>query len=146
MDYIIYICSYFLSAIILYLFIHDVKKFKDRLYYEITNEIWIKTYCLISIFVIHIIWLFSILFLNYDDNSIIYGLPYFLILPYIIYLATDLRTDLINNNTIASQKINKYLNYLMTIYLFIIIFITIIPNKIKKNIISNIKNFIHKYL
>jgi len=142
MDYIIYICSYFLSVIILYLFILDVKKFKDRLYYEITNEIWIKIYCLISIFVIHIIWLFSILFLNYDDNSIIYGIPYFLIFPYILYLATDLR----NNDTIASQKINKYLNYLMTLYLIIIILITTVPNKIKKNIISNIKNFIHKYL
>ena len=106
----------------------DIKKFKNRLYYEITNEIWIKLYCLISILIIHLIWIFSILFLNYEDLSMIYGIPYFLIIPYLLYLTIDFKKI----DTIASEKINKYLNYIISVYLTIIIIIAVIPNKFKK--------------
>jgi len=142
MDYIIYLCSYFISGIILYLLMIDIKKFKNRLYYEITNEIWIKLYCLISILIIHLIWIFSILFLNYEDSSIIYGIPYFLILPYLLYLGIDFKKI----DTVASEKINKYLNYIISLYLIIIIIIAVIPNKIKKDFIKCFKNIISKYL
>jgi len=142
MDYIIYICSYFISGIILYLLMIDIKKFKNRLYYEITNEIWIKLYCLISILIIHLIWIFSIVFLNYQDSSIIYGIPYFLIIPYLLYLTIDFKKI----DTIASEKINKYLNYIISFYLIIIIMIAVIPNKIKKEFIKCFKNIMSKYL
>jgi hypothetical protein len=120
----------------------DIKKFKRIIYNEITDEIWLKIYAIISISFIHLIWLFSILFLNYDDKNIIYGISYYLLIPYLIYIIADFK----KNNTIASEKINKYLNYLMTIYLILIIIIVFIPNNNKKNFINSIKNIFKKYL
>lgn len=142
MDCIIYIYSFFLSAIILYLFKVDIKKFKNRLYYEISNEIWIKLYCIISIFFIHLIWFFSVFFFNYEDTSLLYGIPYFLIVPYILYITADFK----KSETIASEKINKYLNYLTSIYLVFIIIIIAIPNCTKRKIIKYIKDLIVKIL
>lgn len=136
MDCIIYIYSYIVSAIILYLFKLDIKKFKTKLYYEITGEIWLKIYCIINIAIIHILWLFAIFFLNYEDKSLLYGFPYFLIIPYLLYIGADFK----KSYTIASEKLNKYLNYLMSIYLIFIIIIIGIPNCTKKRIIYYIKN------
>jgi hypothetical protein len=44
----------------------------------------------------------------------------------------------------ASKKLNKYLNYLVSFYLILIIILIIIPNKSKESLIKCIKNIIDK--
>ena len=178
MNNIIYLFSFFISGFILYLIIHDLQKFKIKLYNEISRNIWIKIYSFVSIISIHIIWLFSELFseiLLNTNKELIYGFPFYLLIPYIIYIIADSNKKSISSNIspnissnispniasnispniasniattdekdhnipIASQKINKYFNYLMTIYLILIIIIILIPNEIKINFIRSIKN------
>jgi len=147
MNNIIYLLSFILSGFILYLFKIDLKKFKHKLYDEINNEIWIKVYSFICIGGIHLIWLLSTLLLNYNDTTIVYAFPYFLLIPYGLYIGTDLmykNSDY--DKTIASEKINKIFNYLMSFYFIIIIIFIIIPNNIKINFIECIRNLIHKYI
>lgn len=141
---ILYIYTFFIAYFILYLIKNDLKKFKIKIYNELNYKIWAKVYLLILICMIHLTWLFLILFLNYNDKNIIYGLPYFLFVPYFAYILIDSKND--NNNTIADQKINKYLNYLMSIYFIFIIFLIIIPNQIKKNLLECFLSMINIYL
>lgn len=123
---LIYIFSFAISLFILYLIIIDLQKFKIKLYNEINKKIWIKVYALISIFIIHLIWIANVLLTNLQE----YDPPYFLIIPYIIYLITDIvRTK----ETIASKKINRYLNYLISVYSVIIIFIFFLIKSLKIN-------------
>jgi hypothetical protein len=146
MNIIIYFCSFIIAAFILYLIINDLKKFKLRLYNEIDYKIWIKVYSLISIGLIHAIWLFNALFNDDIDNSIIYGIPFYLLLPYFIFIITEIRMQNDCDMTSASEKINKYINYLVYIYFFCIITIMIIPNDIKRSVIICIKSIIDKYI
>jgi len=113
----LYLCSFIIALCILYLIIIDLKKFKIKLFNEINKKIWIKIYALLCIVIIHLIWLMSILF---TDTGNTFALPAILIIPYIIFLVSDLvKTEL--KDSIASNKINKYLNYLISIYFVIII-------------------------
>ena len=113
----LYLSSFIIALCILYLIIIDLKKFKIKLFNEINKKIWIKIYALLCIVIIHLIWLMSILF---TDMEYTFALPAILIIPYIIFLVSDLvKTEL--KDSIASNKINKYLNYLISIYFVIII-------------------------
>lgn len=112
----IYLCSFIIALCILYLIIIDLKKFKIKLFNEINKKVWIKIYALLCIVTIHLIWLMSILFTDTENT---FALPAILIIPYIIFLVSDLvKTEL--KDSIASNKINKYLNYLISIYFVII--------------------------
>jgi hypothetical protein len=151
MNIIIYISTFIIALFILYLIITDLKKFKLKLYNEINYNIWIKIYALISIGLIHALWLFNELFVESDNNNVIsYGIPYYLLFPYSIYVISEikLRNDYNNNKNIsnASEKINRYMNYLVLIYIFFIIIIILIPKEIKETFIKCIKNIIDKYL
>lgn len=138
---IIYICSFFITYFILFIIMEDLKKMKSKLYNEINYKIWFKLYAFISISMIHLIWSFSILFLDYkDNNTLIYGFTPFLFIPYIIYIITDLKDN--SNDSIASYKINKYLNNLISLYFIFIIIWIIMPNNIKENFVSCFKNII----
>ena len=145
MNNIIYLLSFILSGFILYLFNIDLKKFKQKLYDQLNNEIWIKIYSFISIGTIHLIWLLSTVLLNYNDTTIIYAFPYFLLIPYGLYIGADLMNRN-NDKTIASEKINKIFNYLMSFYFILIIIFIIIPNNIKINYIECIRDMVHKYI
>ena len=146
MNIIIYFCSFIITGFILYIIINDLKKSKLRLYNEIDYKIWIKIYSLISIVLIHFIWLFQILFTDDIDNYIIYGIPVYLLLPYFIYIITEIRTQNDYAITNVSKKINKYINYLVSIYFAFIIIIMIIPNNIKISGINSIRSIINKYI
>jgi hypothetical protein len=122
----------------------DLKKIKSKLYNEINYKVLFKLYAFISISMIHLIWSFSILFLDYKDNTLIYGFTPFLFIPYMIYIITDLKDN--SNDSIASYKINKYLNNLISLYFILIIMWIIIPNTIKENFISCFKNIIFKLI
>ena len=136
MNVIIYFCTFIISAFVLYLIVNDLKKFKLLLFNEIDNKIWI----------IHAVWLFSVLFTDNNENYIIYGIPFYLLLPYFIFIITEIRIQNDYSMTSASEKINKYINYLVSIYFICIITIMIIPNDIKINIIKCIRSIIDKYV
>jgi hypothetical protein len=138
---IIYLLSLIISAFILYLINIDLKKFKIKIYNELTLIIWIKLYSLIIITFIHLIWIFNILF--YKNNDIIYGLPNILIFPYIIFILAEYYKK---NETIVSEKINRYLNYLISLYFIIIIIIIYLPNEFKIKLINYIKNILYENL
>ena len=121
---IIYTSTFFIAYFILYLIKTDLKNFKIKLYEQINNKIWMKLYSLITIGLMHLTWIFSVLFLDYKDNTIIYGFTPLLFVPYVIYLISDFKNKELD--TIASDKINKYLNYLITIYFIIIIIMLIL--------------------
>jgi hypothetical protein len=145
MNNIIYLLSFILSGFILYLFQIDLKKFKNKLYNEINNEIWIKVYSFICIGSIHLIWLLLTILLDYNDKTNVYAFPYFLIIPYVLYIGTDLANKE-SDKTIASEKIDIIFNYLMSFYFILIIIFIIIPNEIKISFIECIRSLVHKYI
>lgn len=142
---IIYLSLFLFAYFITYLLKNDLKIIKNNIYNQINNKIWIKIYALISIALIHLTWLFLILFYGYQDKGIVYGFPLFLLVSYAIYLAVDLR-DNDKNNTLATENINKILNYLISIYFIFIIMIIMIPNKNKEAFIKCFINLVNKYL
>jgi len=141
----IYLFSLLISAIIIYLIKIDLKFFNIKIYNELTHIIWFKLYSIIAIGLIHLIWIFNILFNNnYHDHDIFYGAPYILIIPYIIYIFSQIYID-DENETIVSEKVNVYLNYLISMYFLIIIIIISLPNELKINIIDYIKKNLYKF-
>jgi hypothetical protein len=126
---------------------NDLKKFKStkfNLYDQINYKIWAKLYTLIVIISFHIIWLFYTFILNYDDTSLIYGFQPVLIVPYIVYCIIDLKKEDKDDITPLSTRINRFLNYVMTIYFIVVIVIIIIPNKYKNAFVLVIKD-VNKY-
>ena len=145
---ILYISTFFIGFIILFLVKHDIQKIIDKFYNEINYGLWIKLYIIIVIALIHLTWLISVLLLNQEDNFYFYGLPYYLFLLYLIYIIDDYYENKIPNNkeTIASYKINIILNDLFIIYLVMIIIIICIPNKAKRDLVKCFKNIIDRYI
>jgi membrane protease YdiL (CAAX protease family) len=149
MNNILYICAFLISAFITYLLRNDFKMVKRNLYNKIYYKIWIKVYALITIFLIHAFWLFRELFLNNNNSeeiAYIYGVPIYLLIAYAIYLYAYIKPDHLDAISIESQKIDKWLNILMILYLFFIILIITIPNNIKKYIIQYVKKEIYNFL
>ncbi len=142
---ILYICSFFIALIILHIYNSDFKKINLKLYDDINNSVKIKIYCLITIFLIHIIWLFSSLFMDYNDNNYIYGFPLYLLLLYILFIFSDkiIKDD---NETNLSTETNKNLNYIFSIYIVCLIIFIIIPEEFKINLIKTIRQIIKKYI
>ena len=140
--HLIYIFTFFISIFIVFLLKNDIQKFNLKLYDKIEDKIWIKLYCIISIIFIHLLWLFNIIFVNMNDNLLIYGFPLYLLIPYIIYVITDiLKKNEINNLNI---KLDKLFNHLISIYFIFIIIFVIVPDKYKKNTIKLITNILNK--
>ena len=132
MNHILYISGFVLSAFIIYLIMKDLRKFKPILYNEIYYKIWIKIYAIITIFIIHSIWLITEISSNNLNDSIIYGVPLYLLFAYIIYISAYIRKDHIEAIPIASQKLDDYLNLIISIYFIFIIIIAVMPNDFKK--------------
>jgi choline-glycine betaine transporter len=139
---IFYSSAFFISLFIIFLIKKDLEKFKYDIYSQIDNKVWIKVYSIITIGIIHLFWLINAFLLNISDISIIYAFPYYLIIPYILYVYGDLKNE--DDESISSKKLNKYLNYLLSLYFILIIILMIIPNKPKENLIKCIKNIIDK--
>jgi hypothetical protein len=143
MNPIIYILSLFIAWFVIYLIKNDFKKLNEKLYNQLNNKIWIKLYSFASIVLMHLIWIFYTLFMGYKDETLLYAVPLYLLIPYTIYVLSIIMKDNANNiETVASDKINRILNILMTIYLTIIVIVIAIPNKIKSDIVEFVTNFI----
>lgn len=146
---ILYILSFFISLIILHIYNSDFKKISIKLYNSINNIVKIKIYCLITIALIHSIWLFSSIFLNYNDNNYIYGFPLYLIILYIIFIYSEYieeKDNEIESETEITIQTNKYLNYIFSIYIITLIIFIIIPDNFKIDFINLIKNIIKDFI
>jgi len=143
-----YLISLFISAIIIYLLNIDLKKINIKIYDKITSIVWFKLYSIITIGFIHLIWIFNIFLIDnyHNENYIFYGIPNILIIPYIIYIFSQMYIEDKEDKEYLSEKINVYLNYLVSIYFLIIIIIISLPNKLKIDIIEYIKFILHKYI
>ena len=149
MNNILYICAFLISAFVTYLLRNDFRMVKRNLYNKIYYKIWIKVYALITIFLIQSFWLFRELFLNNNNSeevAYIYGVPIYLLIAYAIYLYAYIKPDHLDAISYESQKIDKWLNILIILYLFFIILIIAIPNNIKKYIIQYIKKELYNFL
>jgi hypothetical protein len=139
---IFYSSTFFISLFIIFLIKKDLEKFKYDIYSQIDNKVWIKVYSIITIGIIHLFWVINALILNINDPFNNYGFTYYLIIPYSLYAYSDLMKK--DDESNASKKLNKYLNYLVSFYLILIIILIIIPNKSKESLIKCIKNIIDK--
>jgi hypothetical protein len=77
---LLYITSFIIIGIVLYLILKDLKKLKPELFQKIDYTVWGKLYILMMLGVIHFIWLFYSIFLDYKDENYIYGIPLYLII------------------------------------------------------------------
>lgn len=136
MNSIYYLFNFVIAGFILFLLKKDLEKIKLKLYNEINQKIWIKLYAMISIVLIHLTWIYLVLFTSYKDETLIFAFPNYLLLSYTIYIYAQFFDKSID--TIASEKISKILNLLMTLYLIIISIIICIPNDTKIYVFSNI--------
>ena len=144
---LLYITSFFIIAIILYLILKDLKKLKPNLFHEINNSVWIKLYLLMMIGTIHFIWIFYSIFLDYIDNNYIYGIPFYLVIIYLIFIFITImnlkNTDTENKSTII---IDRLLNYIYIVYIIIILFFIWIPVSIKKEYIKYANNIVNDFV
>jgi len=141
---LLYILSFFIIGIILFLILKDLKKLKSDLYQEIDKSIWIKLYLIMMIGTIHFIWISYSIFLDYEDNNYIYAIPVYLIITYIIFIAICIIYNKHQNN--PTIVINKLLNYIFIIYIIMIIAFVCIPVTPKKEFIKYLNNTIHQYI
>jgi hypothetical protein len=148
---ILYISSFFIAGIVLYLVMNDLKKCKNILYNKIYYKIWIKTYILLAIIFIHFTWLFSQIFLDEYDKNFIYGLPIYIYIPYLLLIVVQVNDyielkDIKNKEKIeesnSSKKINKFINYVFILYIICILIFIAIPDDIKKYVIKYIQKLL----
>ena len=144
---LLYITSFFIIAIILYLILKDLKKLKPNLFQEIDKSVWIKLYLLMMIGTIHFIWIFYSIFLDYTDNNYIYGIPFYLLIIYAVFIFITVmnlkNTDSENKSTII---IDRLLNYIYIVYIIIILFFIWIPVSIKKEYIKYANDIVNDFV
>jgi fatty acid desaturase len=142
---LLYIFSFFIIGIILFLILKDLKKIKSDLYQEIDKSIWIKLYIIMMIGTIHFIWIFYSIFLDYKDNNYIYAIPVYLIILYFIYILITF-INIKNKENNPTIVIDKLLNYSFIIYVIFILLFICTPTNYTKDFIKYLNSIIHKNL
>lgn len=147
MIHYLYLGSIILSILIVLLIINDIKKINYKLYVNLNDKIYLKLFSMISIIFIHVIWLFNV-FLTNNNNSynLIYGLPSYLILPYLIIIYSYINKEEYKNLTMVSKIVDKIFYYLFMLYFIGVIIVIIIPNNIKKDFIDLIIKILNVYI
>jgi len=125
----IYASTFILSFILVYLLMKDLNIFNPTIYNNIDTNVWLNVYLIINIGMIHFVWLYSTFFLIDETCEIVYGLPIFLLVLYLVfginlYLYQEKENDSI---PILSQKIQKCIYILFTIYFILFLFFLIYP-------------------
>jgi hypothetical protein len=80
------------------------------------------------------------------ENNLIYGLPIYLLFPYLLILYSFFSKKNEEDETPASKKIAKIINRILGIYFFLIIIFIIIPVATKKNIFQITKSQFKKII
>ena len=147
MIHYLYLGSIILSILIVLLIINDIKKINYKLYVNLNDKIYLKLFSMISIIFIHAIWLFNVFLTNNNNNySLIYGLPSYLILPYLIIIYSYINKEEYKNLTMVSKIVDKIFYYLFMLYFIGVIIVIIIPNNIKKDFIDLIIKILNIYI
>ena len=140
--HILYISSFLISYIIVYLFKKDMNNL-----IILDKSIWIKLYCFITIGLIHLIWLFNALLLHKTDVLGFIGYPFYLVFGILLFtfsIKNENENENKNKNENENENeisnlLNKYLNILFLTYLLIsCIIIGCIPHSFKTDVIKRI--------
>lgn len=144
---LLYITSFFIIGIILYLILKDLKKLKPDLFKKIDYLVWGKLYILMMIGTIHFIWLFYSIFLDYKDDNYVFGIPIYLGIIYIIFIILSIiNLKNTNDETNPTIIIDRLLNYIYVAYIIIIFGFISIPVSIKKEYINYMNTLIREFL
>ena len=136
MIHYLYTGGIILSILIILLLKNDLKRINERLYQNIDNKLYYKLFALICIIFIHLVWLFNVFLTNNSINNIIYGLPIYLLIPYLIIIYSNINKEEYDKLSIISKILNKIFYYIFLLYFIGIIIIIIIPNSKKKDFID----------
>ena len=149
MIHYLYIGSIILSILIILLLKNDLKKLNYRLYQNIDNKLYYKLFALICIIFIHLVWLFNVFLTNNNVNNIIYGLPIYLLIPYLIIIYSNINNEEYEEYdelSFISKIINKIFYYIFLLYFIGVIILIIIPNNNKKDFIDIIIKILNIYI
>jgi len=141
-----YLYAFLIAFIVILLLKNDLKEIDPRLSYLINDKLYLKVYALISIGVIHFIWLFLTFMANYKGISFIYGLPCYLLISYILLACSYNPPNEYDQLNEVSKYTNRILNKLITLYFICILVVVILPNTFKKNIVGFIERYLEYYI
>jgi hypothetical protein len=141
-DYL-YLSSFIISAIIIAILSIDLKFINEKLYQKINYKLFIKSYALLSIFIIHLLWIFYTFLTEYKEQNYFYGIPPYLLIAYIILAFSSYSSNEYDKLNELSKFINKYLNYIIYLYFICIIIVILIPNKYKKSFMNYLIHFMN---
>ena len=136
MIHYLYIGGIILSILIILLLKNDLKKINEKLYQNIDNKLYYKLFSLICIIFIHLVWLFNVFLTNNNVNNIIYGLPIYLLIPYLIIIYSNINKEEYDDLSLISKILNKIFYYIFLLYFIGVIILVIIPNNKKKDFID----------
>ena len=108
-DYL-YLSSFIISAITIIILSLDLKFINHNLYEKINYKLFIKCFGLLSIFIIHLLWIFFTFLTDYKEHDYFYGIPPYLLIAYLILAFSTYTSTEYDNLNNLSIFINKYLN------------------------------------
>ena len=141
-----YLYAFLIAFIVILLLKNDLKEIDPRLSYLINDKLYLKLYALISIGVIHFIWLFLTFMANYKGDSLIYGLPYYLLISYILLACSYNPPSIYDELNDVSKYMNRFLNNFIILYFICIFVVVLLPNTFKKNIVAFIERYLEYYI
>ena len=141
-DYL-YLSSFIISAITIIILSIDLKFINNNLYEKINYKLFIKCFGLLSIFIIHLLWIFYTFLTDYKEHDYFYGIPPYLLIAYLILALSTYNSTEYDNLNNLSIFINKYLNYLIYLYFIGIIIVILIPNHYKNQFINSLIYFMN---
>jgi hypothetical protein len=140
-----FLSSFILAGIILSLMMKDIKNVNINIYKSINYKLFLKIYALITIGIIHLIWLFFVFLTNYTNNSYFYGVPSYLFISYILLALSFFTKKEYDELNDISKFIDSYLNYAIYAYFTVIIIVMFIPNYYKSSFINTLIKYLHRY-
>jgi hypothetical protein len=141
-----YLYAFLIAFIVIVLLKNDIKEIDPTLSSLISGKLYLKIYALISIGVIHFIWLFLTFMANYKGDSFIYGIPCYLLISYILLACSYFPTSEYDQLNDVSKYINQLLNKFIILYFICILVVIILPNTFKKNIVAFIERYLQYYI
>ena len=141
-----YLYAFLIAFIVILLLKNDLVEVDPRLSSSINVKLYLKLYALISIGVIHFIWLFLTFMANYKGDSFIYGLPWYLLISYILLACSYNSPNEYDQLNDVTKYMNQLLNKFIILYFICIVVVIILPNTFKKNIVAFIEKYLEYYI
>lgn len=141
-----YLYAFLIAFIVILLLKNDIKEIDPSISSLINDKLYLKLYALISIGVIHFIWLFLTFMANYKGDSFIYGFPWYLLISYILLACSYNPPNEYDQLNDVSKYTNQLLNKFIILYFICIIVVVILPNTFKENIVAFIEKYLEYYI